>query len=142
MAVNEEVLTFYEDDVPNAFKRRHRNALQEGQPGFGFWIWEPQVILMALNASRENQVVHYVGAGFHFRRPSLTRLMRYRILANSSPAGIVGFVAVPPFSGPIVWAGREHPEWSNHAFTKLSALKRLGLKSDDSLLDDMQFEAS
>lgn len=136
-----KVLMLTTRDLDSAFRRRHRSILNTRTRGFGYYIWKPQVVLQALSAAQEGEIVHFLDAGFHINPSGVTRLGQYRDLAADSPQGVLAFKLVTPEGPSLAWDGRPLPHWSNRMFTKRALLNHLGLDEDEQFLDAAQHES-
>mgnify|MGYP006440960699 CR=1 FL=1 len=135
------VLTLTEVDLDDAFRERHKDILRRDVRGFGYWIWKPRVLEMALAAAEPGEVVNYLDAGFFIRLSGVRRLEEYAKMAGESACGILGFKSVPPNCWALSWDGRPLPVWRNREWTKRLLLERFELCSDQDFLDDVTFEA-
>lgn len=64
----ELVKAFSRADLREAFRTEHDSILR-AEEGAGYWLWKPRIILDALEAAPENQIVVYVDVGATLRQP-------------------------------------------------------------------------
>lgn len=117
METFDSVKIFSEHELGEDFKESVDPLLSSSSPGFGFWVWKPQIILQSLNALEEDDIVLYVDVGCHLNPGGKSRLADYFQMVTESTAGILAFQAKPPKDQP-KWDGRWLPTFPDAQWTK------------------------
>ena len=123
-----DIMIFDETNVIYPFPQRVQSQLVPEVRGFGYWVWKPAVILQALAALDEGDLVLYADIGCHFNTRATERLATYFLTLDEDDKGIVCFQAKPP-NGPLVWDGRFLPNFVDAAWTKGDLLDFFGVRS-------------
>ena len=127
MGVFDRIETLNEDDLSQNFLNEFQHRL-DVSPGFGYWVWKPQVILQVMEKLQPGDILLYADAGCHLNRRGVHRLWEYAEIVKSSPTGILGFE---------LSFGREltHPESS---WTKGDLFDFFGIKKDSEFASSPQ----
>jgi hypothetical protein len=91
MGAFSRVLTLDETGLPDDFWRIHRGYMLRNRRMFGYGIWKPQVVLMALDQMQTGDVLLYCDAGCSLNPEGATRLRDYFVLASEHTSGLLGF---------------------------------------------------
>lgn len=111
------VKVFSERDLEDDFKQSVGLRLHKSLPGFGYWVWKPQIILQTLLSAEEDDIVVYVDVGCHFNPAGKGRLDQYLHMLLESKIGVLAFQAKPPQDQP-VWDGRWLPSFPDAQWAK------------------------
>ena len=77
------------EQLPPEFLRQHGDYLR-GR-GFGYWIWKPVVILEALSACDDGDLVTYMDAGFSPNPAGRPRMTEYYGICQGHPDRMLSF---------------------------------------------------
>ena len=80
-----------EKNLDHDFKIAFGHLLKPEVPGYGFWVWKPQVILQALELLKEGDVLVYLDSGSHLNSGGKVRFFEYLTHAKLSETGILAF---------------------------------------------------
>lgn len=72
----DEILGLNENDISN-FCEKHKNFMLKNEPGFGFWIWKPKIILDALEKMNDDDILVYCDAGMYANKNGIDRFKFY-----------------------------------------------------------------
>lgn len=89
----DDVRIFTENDLNPQFVGRFGSYLVPGSRGFGYYSWKPQVILQALEDSKDGDLVQWLDIGSVLNATQTIRLQKYFDEANDSPSGMLAFSA-------------------------------------------------
>lgn len=109
--------------------------------GFAYWSWKPMVVLQALRAAKDGDIVHYADAGCHLNKNGFRRFKYYIKKVNNSKDGILTFSSVPP-KEIILNKLKLFPEWLERQWTKGDLIKAFGLENKTEIIDTHQIEAT
>lgn len=73
----EKTFLFTEGDLSPEFRERAGDRLSPKVRGFGYWVWKPEVVLMAMKKIPEGDILCYCDAGFHLNFKGAEHLKRY-----------------------------------------------------------------
>jgi hypothetical protein len=77
-------------DIPE-FIEKHRDFINNNQPGFGFWIWKPKIILDTLHKMKDNDILVYCDAGIYLNINGIERFKEYLSILNNSNGSMLTF---------------------------------------------------
>jgi len=88
--------TLTERDLDSDFLREHGRRLNRETPGYGYWLWKPQVIRQVLRTLDDGEVLLYLDAGCRLNAGGKARFLEYVNDVEKSESGILasqlGFV--------------------------------------------------
>lgn len=87
----DNIYIFDETHLGQEFIQLFGNRLRKEVPGFGYWIWKPQVVLQVLEDMKDGDCLLYVDAGCHLNPGGINRLNEYFEIVQQSEFGILGF---------------------------------------------------
>ena len=108
--------------LPRAFLEQHNHFVKQHPRGFGYWIWKPHVIELALEASSPGDVIVYLDAGFTLNKGGRNRFLDYIDITLDSPYKMLSFQSI-------------HTE---HLWTKADLADRLGVLHRPSIMATSQ----
>lgn len=123
------------------FRARYRDRLVFGSPGFGFWVWKPQVILQAMELVEPGDLVHYVDIGCHLNPHGAARLQVYFATALTSETGVMAFYAGPPGALHEYGPGRPVSPVRDGLWCKGDLLDHLAVRERPDIIDTPIVEA-
>lgn len=91
MGVFDHIYVWSERDLEPAFQREFQDKLKRSVPGYGYWVWKPQIILQALNKMQAGDLLVYLDNGSHLNPDGARRLNDYLEIAQDSSTGILAF---------------------------------------------------
>ncbi len=91
MNIFSEILFFDSSQLPEKFRSQHMGFMQSQKRGFGYWIWKPQVIGLALEQAENNDIVVYLDAGFTLNSAARARFQDYIDITMDSPFRMLSF---------------------------------------------------
>ncbi len=125
--VFEEIFIHTEASLPLEFRRtfKHKFYKEDGtvSRGFGYWVWKPKVILMALEELKENDILFYLDIGFEFNSSKSHTLREWINQINQNE--IMGMIANFP-----------EKNWQ-----KMDTLVHFGLDKNEEFLNSMTYAA-
>ena len=129
-----------EKTLPVSFINKHKQILNNGIRGYGYWIWKPRIILQEMLSLKKGDVLIYVDVGCHINSKGKQRFLEYISAVNNSPCGILCFSPSkelvqnfhPDFT---------YPEHLNCEWTKGDLLSRFKLIDDNIFLNKPQLIA-
>ncbi len=116
---------YNENDLDEGFRKRFAAHLKLGSRGYAYWSWKPQVILQALEAIKEGDVILYTDVGCHLRKEGLKRLEEYFSLAEQHKLVTVS-------SKKLLWGSEEEKKISvpDYKWSKGDLLDYFAVKGD------------
>lgn len=130
MDLYDQVIAFDETSLSKDFQNQFKSKLSGRIRGFGYWVWKPQVILQALKATNEGDIIQYTDVGCHLNPKGRTRLIEYFNMAQNSPSGLLTFQAFRP-ELPMKDDGREIPHWIDREWTKGDLLDYFDVRENE-----------
>ena len=91
MNIFSDILFFDSSRLPEDFKSKHMSFMKSQTRGFGYWIWKPQVISLALKRATTSDVVVYLDAGFTLNSAARARFQEYIEITMDSPFRMLSF---------------------------------------------------
>ena len=122
-----------EEDLPIDFRRRHQSLLRQGVRGYGYWIWKPRIVLLALENLAEGEILIYVDVGFHVRRRGRARFSSWVTELASSTEDFLVFSSIYPEGYPL-GDGRKYTPRLEFQWTKGDTIDKMGLRGSRHLL--------
>lgn len=88
----DECTGFGPSDLPEQFSDKFGSFIRANKRGFGYWIWKPVVVQMALKEAEENDLVVYCDSGCSIV-PNFDHKMLeyYRVLLHSGNHDVLAF---------------------------------------------------
>jgi hypothetical protein len=123
--VFDNVLFFDHSMLSNGFRELHNHFMHSHRRGFGYWIWKPHVIEMALETASPGDVIVYLDAGFTLNTGGRNRFLEYIDITLDSPDKMLSFQ-------------NTHTE---HRWTKADLAKRLGVLERPSIMSTSQLSS-
>lgn len=122
-----------EDSLSKSFKDKFKEKMVVGSRGFGYWCWKPEVIKIALNMLKDDDLLLYADVGCHLNKRGLSRLKEYFEILKGSSKGIVAFQAIAPFPeiSPLNYDGRELFDQPNYKWIKGDLFDFFNVRSDN-----------
>jgi hypothetical protein len=111
--------------LPFSFLEQHDHFMRRQQRGFGYWIWKPLVIELALEASSPGDIVVYLDAGFTLNAGGRNRFLEYIDITLDSPDKMLSFQNI-------------HTEYR---WTKADLAQRLGVLQRPSIMATSQLSS-
>lgn len=87
----DNIYIYNELGLSKEFIQLSGNRLSGEMPGYGYWVWKPQVVLQALEQMQEGDCLLYMDAGCHINPGGIKRLHEYFEIVQQSNFGILGF---------------------------------------------------
>ncbi|MEC7763421.1 MAG: hypothetical protein VX874_16075 [Pseudomonadota bacterium] len=112
-------------DLEPEFARRHARILTPDVRGVGWWLWKPHLILAALNAANEADIVVYADVGCVFNAIAVDRFDEYVEMCRASRQGVLAFSQV----------------WLESHWNKMDLPHRLGVAGDVQIMSTGQLWA-
>lgn len=91
MNIFDEIHVLGVSQLPEPFKDRHIGYMESHSRGFGYWIWKPQIIGIALEKATNDDLVVYLDVGFTLNPLGRNRLLEYLDIALDSPFKMLSF---------------------------------------------------
>jgi len=113
----DNILVWNEKDLDPDFRLKFKDKLIQGSRGYGYWCWKSQIILQALEAMHDGDILCYADTGCHLNPKGRTRLEYYFQKTEDSPSGILTFQGT----------------WIDAHWTKGDLLKHLDVYSDETV---------
>lgn len=114
-----------ETGLERRFSDKHKQVLNSGVKGFGFYCWKPQVIHQELRKLEDGEFLVYVDAGSHFSKHGRARFEEYLEICASSKLGILAF----------------QTEWKEKHWTKGDVLAHFDAKDIPEVTETGQIQA-
>jgi hypothetical protein len=108
----EDVFAWDEAKLEPEFIKRHNSFIHSNPRGYGYWIWKPHLISVALNAIPEGSCLLYADGGCSLNPEGRRRMVIYEFLARKGN-GILAFHI----------RGNEHTQFG---WTKMDVIERIG----------------
>lgn len=83
--------TFNEKDLDPEFWNKHKDFIENNKRGYGYWIWKPYIIEMALLKIPEGCYLFHTDAGCVISANGASRALEYIKLLNATNKHILGF---------------------------------------------------
>ena len=84
-----DIHTLTERDLDPDFLREYGRRLSRETPGYGYWLWKPQVIRQVLKTLSDGDVLLYLDAGCRLNQGGLDRFLDYLDDVKRSESGIL-----------------------------------------------------
>lgn len=85
------IFLFTEKDLSDEFVKQAEYRLRPSVRGFGYWVWKPEVILLAMNSISDGEIMCYCDAGFHLNFNGAEHLKRYFAPIQRNEVDLVAF---------------------------------------------------
>jgi hypothetical protein len=125
MKVFDDVDVYDLSRLSEDFRVHHGRFIETNPRGFGYWIWKPHILIKALQASSEEDVVFYIDVGSRLNPDGRARLLEYAEIVSASPHKMLSF-------------SNTHTE---KIWTKMDLLNRLGIANDPTICGTSQLTA-
>ena len=137
MEVYDSILVEDESSLYAEFREKFSSRLRRGTPGYGYWVWKPQIILQAFEGMADGDVVHYSDAGSWLNPGGRGRLLEYFRMTSDAPGGILAFQVKNTFGDPYL-DGFSLPEYK---WTKGDLFDYFGVRKDPDFFASEQIGA-
>lgn len=134
----ERTLLYTERDLRVDFKAATEEFLKPGIRGFGYWVWKPEVVLMALGQIEDGEILCYCDAGFHLNPKGEEHLRRYISPILSEQAELVAFAHNPALAS-FPLAEGEVPRFLESQYTKGDMLDFWSARSNEAMTKTPQY---
>ena len=136
----DEIFIYTEASLPLKFREDFKDKFynEDGTPtrGFGYWVWKPKVILMALEQIKEGDILFYLDIGFEFN-PSKLEILKEQIKqVNQNEAMALAMDG----ENEMIWRGKKC-YLTEKCWTKMDTLVHFGLDKDEDFLNSATFAA-
>lgn len=111
--------------LPSAFLEQHNHFMQSQGRGFGYWIWKPLVIELALETASPGDVIVYLDAGFTLNEGGRHRFLEYIDITLDSSDKMLSFQNI-------------HTEYR---WTKADLAQRLGVLQSPRIMSTSQLSS-
>lgn len=129
---------FTECDLSAEFRKRAGDRLSPRVRGFGYWVWKPEIVLMAMEKIPEGEILCYCDAGFHLNFNGAKHLTRYLAPFHTNEINLVAFShdeQLVKFSA----GSSELPKISEYMYTKGDMIDFWGARHNPDLIDTPQY---
>lgn len=136
MNIFDEIKCYSEKDLDKDFKKTWGRYLVRYSRGYGYWCWKPYLILQALEALEEGDILLYLDIGCFLNPNGRDKLVDYYKIVEESETGILGVQSqVNSYNG--------MPEtlYYENNWTKADVFEYFGVRGDKEFTHTTQFES-
>jgi hypothetical protein len=119
------IFFFDHSTLASPFRKQHNNIMHSQRRGFGYWIWKPHVIEMALETASPADVAIYLDAELILNTRVRNRLLEYIDTTLDSPGKMLSFQNIH----------------TKHRWTRADLAKRLGVLEKPRIMSTSQLSS-